>query len=284
MPCCASSRSGRHSSSGSVTVVLAARVLIAVPTLGRRPDYLEQALDSIRSQSVPADIVIVAPDDPHITALAAHVGAAIVPDPGSLPSAINAGIARATANHAYVNWLGDDDLLAPGSLEATSGLLDREPHAVVAYGACRYIDATGGELWVSRAGPWASRLLGWGPDLIPQPGMLVRRAAWQQVGGVDPGYRFAFDLDLLLRLRRLGTLRDTGTVVSSFRWHPDSLTVGDRDTNLAESERAKRAAMTPAARRLAWAWEPLVRVAIRAAAHEVNRRARRMQAATGGTR
>jgi glycosyltransferase involved in cell wall biosynthesis len=267
-----------------VTAVPAARVLIAVPTLGRRPDYLRQALDSIRSQSVPADIIIVAPVEPHITSIAAHVGATIVPDPGSLPAAINAGIACATADHAYVNWLGDDDLLAPASLEATSELLDREPGAVVAYGACRYVDATGAELWVSRAGPWANRILGWGPDLIPQPGMLVRRTAWQQVGGLDTGYRFAFDLDLLLRLRRLGTLRDTGTVVSSFRWHPDSLTVGDRDTNLAESERAKRTAMSPTARRLAWAWEPLVRVAIRGAASEVNRRARRIQAATGAPR
>ena len=28
---------------------------------------------------------------------------------------------------------------------------------------------------------------------------------------------------------------DTGTIVSSFRWHADSLTVDDRTTNIAES-------------------------------------------------
>ena len=130
-------------------------------------------------------------------------------------------------------------------------------------------------MWVNRAGPWASRILGWGPDLIPQPGMLVRLDAWRAVGGLDETYRFAFDLDLLLKLKRLGPLIDVGHVVSSFRWHPDSLTVGDRDTNLAESERAKRNALSPRARSWAWLWEGPVRLATRVAAHEVNRRASR---------
>jgi hypothetical protein len=64
-------------------------------------------------------------------------------------------------------------------------------------------------------------------------------------------------------------------VVSCFRWHADSLTVDDRERNLAESERAKRAALSPRARRWAWAWEGPVRVATRMAAAEVQRRARK---------
>ena len=89
------------------------------------------------------------------------------------------------------------------------------------------------------------------------------------------GVRFLFDLDLLLKLKRLGPLIDVGHVVSSFRWHADSLTVGDRETNLAESERAKRNALSPRARSLAWLWEGPVRLATRLAAQEVNRRAAR---------
>jgi GT2 family glycosyltransferase len=106
--------------------------------------------------------------------------------------------------------------------------------------------------------------------------MLVRMDAWQAVGGVDESYRFAFDLDLLLKLKKIGPLVDTGVVVSSFRWHADSLTVSDRTTNLEESERAKRAALSPTARKFAWLWEKPVRVATRAAAAEVNRRARKL--------
>lgn len=262
------------------------RVLIVVPTLGRRPEYLEQCLESIHSQSVPADIVIVAPDREELRATAAAHGAMFIPDPGSFPAAVNLGVAQAQATHEYVNWLGDDDLLEPESLAATTAVLDSRPDASVAYGACRYIDDQGRPLWVSAAGKWADRVLAWGPDLIPQPGMLVRRRAWEHVGGVSLDYRFAFDLDLLLRLRALGPLLYTGTIVSSFRWHPDSMTVGDRDTNLRESELAKRRALSPAMRRLAPIWEAPVRIAIRLAAKRVTKRAvtLREQSGSGGTK
>ena len=245
-------------------------------TLGRRPEYLAQTLASIREQGIAADIVMVAPlDAPGIAETASQFGAELLADPGSLPLAINAGMATKAAHHEYVNWLNDDDLLQPGSLAATVAALDSDSLASVAYGACSYINETGEQLWVSKAGPWATRVLGWGPDLIPQPGMLVRASAWDRVGGLDASFDLAFDLDLLLRLKKVGPLIDTGVTVSSFRWHADSLTVDDRTKNIAESERAKRAALTPGARKVAWVWEGPVRVATRVAAREVQRRARK---------
>lgn len=257
------------------------RVLLVVATLGQRPEYLRETLTSIRSQSVPSTVVIVAPTDNHsVIEIARDFDCQLIPDPGSLTSAINAGVAQAWHGHEFINWLNDDDLLEPGSLEATTALLDADPTCVCAYGACRYIDEAGRELWVNRAGPWAERILSWGPDLIPQPGMLVRADAWRAEGGVDETYRFAFDLDLLLRLRRHGHLRDTGRIVSSFRWHADSLTVGDRTRSLDESERAKRSALSPRARTMAWLWEKPVRGATRLAARQVSRRARKAARAT----
>lgn len=254
---------------------MSAPVLLVVPTLGRRLDFLQQTLDSIAAQDVAADVVLVTPRDATAARdLAAERGARVVDDPGSLPAAVNVGVATAGPDHRYVNWIGDDDLLAPGSLASTTRALSADRGRVVAYGACAYIDDQGRHLWTSQAGRWAQRILPWGPDLIPQPGMLVRLDAWQAVGGVDASLRFAFDLDLLLKLRRQGSFVDVGTVVSSFRWHPDSLTVSDRTTSLDESEAVKRRYLSARARRLSWLWEQPVRVATRAAAREVTRRAR----------
>ena len=253
-------------------------MLLVTATLGRRPEYLKQTLESVRSQSVPADIIIVAPlDASGIQKTADNFEATLLADPGSLPAAINLGIAHGLAEHnyAYVNWLNDDDLLERGSLAATTELLDRNADAVLAYGACRYIDEQGQQLFVSKAGPWASRILSWGPDLIPQPGMLVRATAWQHVGGLDTSFRLAFDFDLLLRLKKLGALLDTGTVVSSFRWHANSLTVDDRKLNIRESERAKRQNLPPVVRGVAWIWEPPIRWATLMAARFVQRKASR---------
>lgn len=251
------------------------RTLIVVPTLGTRLRLLEQCLESILTQEVPVDIVMVGPEASGLVDVVARHRARLLPDPGSLPAAINVGVAQAQASHDYVNWLGDDDLLEPDSLRRTISALDDNPDAVLAYGACRYIDDAGAPLWVNRAGPWATRILKWGPDLIPQPGMLVRRSAWDAVGGVDETMRFAFDLDLLLKIQPLGRFVDVGEIVSSFRWHADSLTVGDREASLEESELARRRALSPTMRRLAWIWERPVRLATRVAAREVSRRATR---------
>ena len=250
-----------------------------VPTLGERLGFLEQTLDSIRGQSARCDVILVSPSKAQeLAALAAKFDAQLIPDPGSLTLSINAGLAHAHEQHIYVGWLNDDDLLEPGALQVTSRALRDHPEAVVAFGSCRYIDERGDQLWVSRAGSWAPRILAWGPDLIPQPGMLIRADAWKAVGGLNTDYRLAFDLDLLLRLKKIGTLVDVDQIVSSFRWHPDSLTVDDRSTNIAESERAKRAHLGPTARRIAWLWEPPVRWATWVAVRQVNRRARNLSA------
>lgn len=255
-------------------------VLIVIPTLGNRLDYLKETLASIRNQSVQADIVVVTPSKAiEARDLADQLQCQVIDDPGSLPAAINVGINAAQQHHKFVNWLGDDDLLTPDSLSLTSALLKSNSRAVMAYGACQYIDDAGTALWVSKAGKWADRILAWGPDLIPQPGMLVRLDAWQRVGGLDETLSHAFDLDLLLKLKERGDFVSVTNVVSCFRWHPDSLTVSDRSKSLDESEAIKRRYLTKGQRKVKWLWEKPVRVATRIAATRLNKKAYRLRAA-----
>ena len=249
------------------------RVLLVVPTLGRRPELLRQTLQSIADQTdCPTDVVLVCPQDAEVALkLAAEFGADVADDPGGMTAAINLGFERARPGHVYVNWIGDDDLLTPGSLAATTAALDADPSAVVAFGYCDYIDDAGRVLFSSRAGRFAPWLMTWGPDLVPQPGSLFRLDAVRAVGGLDPSLSYAMDLDLLLRLRRRGRFVNTRRTLSCFRWHPTSTTVANRTPSLAEAERVKRRYLTPARRRLAPLWEGPVRLATRLAARRVNR-------------
>ncbi|MDP2013895.1 MAG: hypothetical protein Q8L05_06680, partial [Actinomycetota bacterium] len=68
------------------------RVLIVVATLGQRPEFLTQTLDSIRSQAVASDVVMVAPlDSVTVQEASRAYGIEVLADPGSLPGAINLG-------------------------------------------------------------------------------------------------------------------------------------------------------------------------------------------------
>lgn len=254
-----------------------ARVLLVVPTLGRRIDYLAGTLASIRSQDVPADIVVVAPGGARAARdLAAEHDATVLDDPGGLSAAINHAIRSLGEGYQYANWLGDDDELTPGSLAATTGMLDADPGIAVAYGDCVYIDEAGRRLWVNRAGGWADRVLAWGPNLIPQPGMLFRPSDFIEVGGLDESLQYAMDLDLLLKLRGRGRLVSVGSPVAAFRWHPDSTTVAGRSASLSEADSIRRRYLPPRVRQFAPLWEVPVHVATKVAAARVNQRASRL--------
>jgi len=262
-----------------------ASVLLVVPTLGRRPDYLEQVLRSVRGQEAAADVVVVCPPEASAARdIAQTFGARVLDDPGSLSAAVNLVLAAAEPRHKYGNWIGDDDLLTPGSLAGTTIALERDRSAVLAYGHCTYIDEEGRALWTSRAGRAAAWMLPWGPDLVPQPGMLFRLADFHAVGGLDESLSFAMDLDLLLKLRRRGRFIALRQPVSSFRWHASSLTVSDRTASLAESEAVKRRYLPSALHPFAPLWERPVRVATRLAARRMTAKARSVAAMEGAGR
>jgi GT2 family glycosyltransferase len=251
-------------------------VLLVVPTLGRREALLAATLASVTSQRGPVTdlVVVVPPAATAARALAERAGARLVDDPGGLTAAIAAGFATATTQR-YLAWLGDDDLLAPGSLAATAAALDADPGAVVAFGYCTYIDGAGRRIATSRAGRLAPWLLPWGPNLLPQPGALFRRDAVEAVGGLDVGLGYAMDLDLLLRLRRRGRLVCVHRPVSAFRWHTESTTVAGRDASIAEHQAVQRRYLPGPARRLAPLVQGPVGAATRMAAGGVARRAAR---------
>jgi GT2 family glycosyltransferase len=109
--------------------------------------------------------------------------------------------------------------------------------------------------------------------------MLIRMSAWQEVGGLDQRLSHAFDLDLLLKLKKIGDLIPVPEVVSYFRWHPDSLTVSDRNKSLNESEAIKRRYLSSTQSKAKWLWERPVRFATKKAAKRLNKRAYRISAA-----
>ena len=218
------------------------RVLLVIPTLGQRADLLREAVLSVLQQDGCAvDVVVVTPAGSPAERIAEEADIRVIADPGrGLSSALNAGLAAAPGDCRYFGWLGDDDLLRPGSLTAATTALRTEPNAVMVYGWCDYVNDAGETFFVSRAGPWAARVLGFGPDLVPQPGSLMRLSVVQRVGGLDESLKFAMDLDLFLKLRRHGKLLSIPRTLAAFRWHSESLTVANQRRSIDEADQVRR--------------------------------------------
>lgn len=225
------------------------RVLMVVPTLGRRPEHLRLCLASIAAQEVETDLVVVAPVTPELEHLVSSCGGRLVADPGrGMSGALNAGFGAALPGTPYVGWLGDDDLLTDGSLAATTAALDANPGASMVYGWCDYVDDAGQVIFLNRAGGLAGRILPFAPNLLPQPGSLMRLADVQELGGVDEGLTLSMDLDLFLRLRRRGRLVALPQTLACFRWHVDSTTVASEHASAEEADQVRMRYMSaPAA-------------------------------------
>ena len=233
---------------------------VVVPTLGDRPGYLMESIKSIR-QAGPAYISVVRP--PRANALDGEITElvdSIVDDPGQgLAYAINTGINGLPNTVKYATWLGDDDRLVQSSLQKVSKYLETNSDAAFVFGQCQYIDANGQRLWLNKSGKWAELLMLCGPQLIPQPGSLFRRSSFEQVGGLDEGLKWAFDLDLFLKLRKVGKFGFLNEPLAEFRWHDGSLSVGSRQGSVNEASQVRRRYLPIGVRQVSVIWEPLLR-------------------------
>lgn len=248
---------------------------IVVPTLGTRNEFLQECLQSIRDAGS-AVIVVVRPSDVALPPDLAGFIDLEVDDPGTgLAAAINEGMRAFPDSVKYVNWLGDDDRLTTNSLNvARSALIDTD--AIGVFGQCRYISASGRELWINRSGRYAVPLLHVGPQLIPQPGALYLRSAFLDIGLLNTDYKWAFDLQMFMDLKERGPLRFVGEVLAEFRWHPDSLSVGGRTGSVNEASQIRVQHLPRWLQPISRVWEPAVRRLILFAGERMNSRLSRM--------
>ena len=214
------------------------RVLAVVPTLGARLDTLGRTLNSIVGQTgIKVDAIVVSKSvSTELSAVASSCGATVLRHDGHISAAINAGLAAAGDRHRYMFWLGDDDLLRPGALADACRALERNPSAAVCYGCCDYVDLEGNLLFRRCPPVFAPFLLRFVPGLIKQETCLFRLRDIKLVGGLDEDLRYTMDLDLLLRLQKVGRFVRVNRVLAAFCWHPGSLTIANRQTSLAEAQ------------------------------------------------
>jgi GT2 family glycosyltransferase len=250
------------------------RVGIVVPTLGVRLLLLSKCLKSIR-QFEGVHICLVGPSDVDFSDLLTRgLVDQVVLDPGlGLAGAINFGILKMPESIKFVNWLGDDDVLSPKSLEATSSFLALNQDVAMVFGGCDYIDGDSRLIWSNKSGQWAVPLMRVGPCLVPQPGSLFRRNVFEELGGLNTSFKWAFDYEFFIRLSRKYEIRYLPKTLASFRWHSDSLSVGGRKGSVAEASKVRKMHLSKKIRPVSFLWEIPVKVATEYAGYFVSRNA-----------
>jgi glycosyltransferase involved in cell wall biosynthesis len=181
----------------------------------------------------------------------------------------NAGFELAESD--YVMPLDADDRLPPGTLSALVEALEADPRAAYSYGVMRFFGDWSGEVRLPDYDPY--RLL-----YRPVVGWLglVRRRAWEELGGFDPGLQGFEDWDFTLAAMEAGWHgHRLDRVVLDYRKHGRSGLEADRRRHreLYRRLREKHAGLYSRAGEFAdgsdlgpvgrlvyrtwWAWRPL---------------------------
>jgi glycosyltransferase involved in cell wall biosynthesis len=214
-----------------------ALVTVAVPSYNQGR-YLDAALASIFEQRIPVEVYVA---DAGSTDQSVDVirkwehrlaGWRSSRDRGQA-AAINEGIAAGKA--PYVGWLNSDDWLLPGGLGRLLGALQASSTVPAVYGrAWNVTEATRSRrpVWVE---PFNERRLAL-RCFISQPASLIRRTAWEAVGGVDEELHMVMDYDLWWRLLKMfGPLEFVDEFVAVNREHPHTKTRSRRRLHYAEA-------------------------------------------------
>lgn len=210
---------------------------IAVPSFNQGR-FLDDALSSIFLQDVAVEVFVVdggSTDDTlavvdrwkhRLAGFRSHA------DDGQA-AAINEGIAAGKA--PFVCWLNSDDWLLKDGLGELVRHLHANPAAPAVYGRCWNVDQRSGRrssVWVE---PFDARRLAM-RCIVAQPATLIRRSAWDAVGGVDAGLHMVMDYDLWWRLyKQVGPLAFVDAFVAVNRIHDDTKTGTQRRRHYAEA-------------------------------------------------
>ncbi len=143
------------------------------------------------------------------------------PDQGQA-AAINEGLFH-LKDTEYVNWLNSDDLLLPNGLSDMARFLDAHSEFIAVFGKAYIIDEKGHFLSEYPTKPFQKRSFAITCSIC-QPASLIRRSAWEEIGGLEETLQTSMDYDMWWRLSKIGKIGFLNQFVACTRDHSMSKT------------------------------------------------------------
>ena len=207
------------------------RIIIA--TLGERKS-LKQTLKSIVNQKInDLEVKIVIPKDKteSLNQMAVEANLKnyelIVDEGRGLSAAINQGFSI-DGDFEFFGWINDDDELTTNSLSRSINFLSSNSNKNAVIGNLGYLSSKSNKIItnrVSKINLFVSKI---GPNVIPQPGSLIRKSAFNNKLLLNEKYKYAMDLDMWLRILTNGQIGIIKENQALMNWHYDSITISNR--------------------------------------------------------
>lgn len=211
-------------------------VTVITPTYNRA-NYLPETIESVLSQDYPNVEYIVLDDGSTdntceiLKKYAKHLAVESHPNMGEALT-VNKGWQMARGDLVFT--VSSDDPILSGLIRSSVELMLSRPEILVTYPDWIIIDG--------RSRPVEYRTI---PDYnfanmvrwhmcMPGPGACIRRRAFELESARDPSFRFVGDFDYYLRLGLHGPFAHIPQVLATWREHPDSITVSDKNSVMAE--------------------------------------------------
>ncbi len=202
-------------------------ITVIIPT-NRGGVYLDEAVSSVRGQTLPVEEILLVDDGapaPGLAEVAQRLGLRYLrQDPSGLSVARNAG--AEAAQTAWIAYLDDDDVWHPERIEQQVHALRSQPDAVAVSTGGWYMDADGvpfGEGWGSR--PATSRQMISYEAVPPRiTTLLIRRDTYLAAGGCRTAMEPAEDNDLIQRLLQQGEFAQVDRQLVGYRRHLGNVT------------------------------------------------------------
>jgi len=133
--------------------------------------------------------------------------------------AINKGLARASGE--IFAWLNSDDYYLPNTISSAVKIFEENPDVAMIYGDMLAVDEHGQTINLLKYRQLSLEdLLCF--QIIGQPSVFFRRAAYDKTGGLDPTFHFLLDHHLWIRLAQHGKILHVPQTWAAARYHAEA--------------------------------------------------------------
>jgi glycosyltransferase involved in cell wall biosynthesis len=182
-----------------------------IPVKGKRP-YFNEAVASLEAQGFGDNLEIIVQDGD------------VELDAGQ-SDALNKGFAKAKSEWLF--WLNADDVLLPEALKKVQQLITHNSQLTTLNwiaGNVVYMDKSGCAKWCAWDRGWKLSYAGL-PVQVYGPSSFFRRELFEKSGGFDVSLKYAMDVDLWCKFRKMGYwYKKLPDFVWGFRLHEGSKT------------------------------------------------------------